>query len=527
MSDAALAPTTRPAALPGARVGVFADLAVGAAALVVIASLAVVVIGHIGDRYRLNFVSGVYAALAERFNDGVFYPALFDGESYAGTRYMPLSFVPHALAARLTGEYVLSGKAITLALSAVLLVQLFCILRGLGCGRSVSLALASLALVTQSGFLACTTIRGDLLPVVLQLAALQLVCGGATGPRAAAAGVFCTLALLTKVTAAWAPLALGAFLLVKHRRVGLVFLAAWLGTLAVALAGLYVGTSGRILDNFRAVSVGGVLGLGTVLKSPVAFLARVGRGGAAEALLCPLALLECVLAARQRRFTLYHSALLFTLPILLAIFTDVGADYNHLLDLMVLAVPVAGSLWASLSRPGRRALAGPRAGLALAACWALFMCWTALLGDPAREVVQAHFNGDKPRFPAKPLAGLVADDAKLLTEDPWVAVTRGRAPCVLDPCSFAVMGRTHPELTDRLVRRIDAAEFDRIVLRRHDADGEGREDEEWQDRIFGPKVIGAVHRRYLPTARAEGYDVWAPKSRDDRASSGDDDAAGS
>ena len=294
------------------------------------------------------------------------------------------------------------------------------IVRGFGCGRGVSLALASLGLVTQSGYLAATSIRADLLAVVLQLAALQVARGGGSTPRAVGAGVLCTLALLAKFTAAWAPAAIVIAYFVKQRRASLIFLASWLGTLAVAALCLHLGTSGRMLESFRAEAVQNV-GVLSVLKSPIALLARLGRGGAAEAFLMPLAILECVLAVRLHRFTIYHGALLLSLPILLVIFTDLGADFNHLLDLVVLAVPLAGSLWASLPSTDRAHMA-VRAGLAVAVCWVLFMCWTAALGNPLRDVVAAWMGHGKDSFPVKPLAGVVADDANLLCEDPWISL---------------------------------------------------------------------------------------------------------
>jgi hypothetical protein len=505
MSEA-LAPAAPPVA--AGRLWKLPEFAAGLAAFAVLASLGVVVAGHLADRYRLNFVSGVYAGLAERLNDGAFYPALYDGEHYGGTRYMPLSFAPHAGLARLTGEYILSGKLLTLALSVILCVQLYRILRGFGCARGVALALAGAALLTNPGFLACTTIRGDLLPVVLQLAALQVARGGKSAPRAAVAGILCTLALLTKLTAAWAPLSVAGAYLIKDRRAAAVFLATWLGTLSAALAGLHYGTSGRMLDNFRAVSAAGVQGL-TAFKAPVAMFARLGRGGAAEALLVPLALVGCVVAARRKQFTVYHAALLLALPITLAIFTDVGADYNHLLDVLVLAVPAAGSLWAALPAADR-ASAVLRAGLAAATCWVLFMGWTAVLGEPLREVVSVWRGQSASHYPAKPLAGLVGDRDALLSEDPWVAISRGQAPRVLDPCALAALTRTRPDLTDDLVRRIEAGAFDRVVLRQHDDEAEGGDDGEWQDRIFGRPILHAIRSRYRLQARAQGYCVYVP-----------------
>jgi hypothetical protein len=516
MSNALLAAAAAPSSTvrTARRVRVAAEAAAGVAAVVVVASLAIVAIAHLHDRYHLNFVSAVFAGLSARLNDGTLYPPLFDGEHYGGTRYMPLSFVPQAALARLTGELIFSGKAWSLALSAILSLQLFWIVRGFGCGRGASLALASLPFLTNAGVLAATTIRGDLFPVVLQLAALQVARVGASPGRLAVAGLLCTLAILTKITAVWAPLVIAGALLIRDRRAAVVFLSIWLGTLAAALGGLHFATAGRMLDNFRAVSVGGVQ-LASALRAPVAMFARLGQGGGAEALLIPLATVSCAPAFLWKRVTLYHAAFLASVPITLAIFTDVGADYNHLLDLLVLSVPVAGSLWATAAIAGRSA-DGLRAGLAAAACWALFMGWTGHLGRPLNDIFTKRDTISSP-FPAKPLAGLVADDAVILSEDPWVSLARGRTPTVLDPCALACLTRTRGELTDDLVRRIARGDFDRVVLRRHGGDADAREDGEWEDRAMGRPVIEAIKAHYRVAAVAEGFIVYAPRDRADVA----------
>src|SRR5262249_21704886 len=110
-------------------------------ALLVLASYALVAAAHWNDRFQVNFISGIYSALAARLNDGTLYPALFDGEHYGGTRYMPLPFVLQAGLARVVGDYLVAGKLLAYALTAVLGLELFVILRRVGCGRCAALAL--------------------------------------------------------------------------------------------------------------------------------------------------------------------------------------------------------------------------------------------------------------------------------------------------------------------------------------------------------------------------------------------------
>jgi hypothetical protein len=490
----------------GRRLTLVLEITLAVTGLAVLGSYALLALAHRADRYQINWVSSTYAALAAHCNEGTLYPALFDGRRYGGTRYMPLPFVLHAGLARLTGEYLASGKLLTYFLVAVLGLQLFRILRGLGCGPGASLALVSLVPLTNAGFLACTTIRGDLLPVVLQLAALMVAHGKRTDGRAVLAGLLCTAAILSKVTAGWAPLAI-ACLYLSRRRLLSVFLASWLGSLGLTLGALHVATAGRMLENFTALSSAGV-GIQGLLVTPVVFLVRVGRGGVTMGFLVPLVVLEVVLAARRRQVTVYHLGLLFCLPVLLAIFADMGADYNHLVDLVVLAVPVLGCLWARLPAPGQ-ALGGLRAGLALALAWTLFVAWTGGMEGGVRGVLAGEAQAN--RYPAKPLAGLIGDRDSVLSDDPWVDIARGRLPQVLDTYAVARLAEKHPHLTARLERSIRAGEFDWIVLvqplDRHDP----RDWHQWQEKRLGPRLLRAVADRYELRARAEDFYVYAPK----------------
>src|SRR5437868_3825598 len=92
------------------------DAALLFSALLVLGSCAAFALCHLNTGYNLDTGSGVQMGLAAHLNAGRFYPALYDGQYYGGTRYMPLYFVLHAGAARLTGEYVVSGKALTFLL---------------------------------------------------------------------------------------------------------------------------------------------------------------------------------------------------------------------------------------------------------------------------------------------------------------------------------------------------------------------------------------------------------------------------
>src|SRR5678816_876248 len=107
-------------------------------ALTIVLIWAFIGIGHARDAYLLTHVSGHRMALARYLDAGVLYPPLYDGRNYGGTRIMPLSILLHTSAARLTGEYVMSGRLLSCFILLVLAVVMFRVLRDLKCPSSVA-----------------------------------------------------------------------------------------------------------------------------------------------------------------------------------------------------------------------------------------------------------------------------------------------------------------------------------------------------------------------------------------------------
>jgi hypothetical protein len=489
------------------------DAGLATAGLVVILSWAVVAASHLRDRYQVNFVSGVNTALAFCLNQGNLYPSLYDGAHYGGTRYMPLPFVLHAGLARLTGEYLVSGKLLTYTLAVVLGLQLFIILRGLECGRGAALALIGLLLLSRPAFLAGTTIRGDLLPVVLQLAALMIVRRFDGPPALMTAALICALAVLAKMTAGWAALAILLWLVASRRwSSAALFGGVWVGAVLAALAALHWLTDGRMRASFAVCAA--VIEWRGALLAPLNLLYRLGKAGVTTGVLVPLLVIGCFEAYSSRRWNLYHVAVVVAMPILVVIFADNGADFNHLLDLLVLSVPVVGGLWAAMPRhlpaDGEQAQ-WTRLTATLVAGWALFAGWTTALEGELREVVYSWRGGPTSYYPARPLAGLIAGEDVVFTEDPWVEVARGKTPTVLDPFVLALVSRKHPELTAPLVRRLRNGEFTKVVLLRRLGTASSRDWHPWYERHLGEPVANAIAERYELAGQAEEFYIYVPR----------------
>jgi hypothetical protein len=481
-----------------------------AAALGVLAAYVVLAVTHIADRYQINFCSSAYASLAAYVNDGVLYPELYDGARYGGTRYMPLEFVLHAGLARLTGEYLVSGKLLTYALTLVLALQLWCISRSLRCPQGVILPCMCLLFLTQCGFLAFTTIRGDLLPVVCQLAALLVVHRDLTQTKAALAALLCAAAFLAKFSAIWAVLAIAFYLLIYHRR----FLVIYAGVVAVlvvlALLACNLISSGRMQANFAALSVAGVSTKDVVL-SPMLLLWKLGRSGPGVTFLVPAMVVEAVAAVYQRRTTVFHYGLYACVHTTLVTYTDRGSDTNHLVDLLVLAVVMTASLWGAL--PALREGVGPiRIGVGLALVWVLFSGSLNMLVFPVLAAVRSvQEHRTDPDFAPHPLADLVAGDGPILSEDAWVELASGRLPTISDAYSLARMSTAHPELAEPLVQRVEAREFRYVILlQRLDAKTPTTDRYEWEDRAFGRQIVAALRQNYRFLAEREGYFIYAP-----------------
>jgi hypothetical protein len=484
------------------------DTLLGASGSVVLLSWVVLALVHLADSYGLNHVSSVYSALAVSFHDGRYYPPLADDGHYGGCRYMPLQPFLHATLARVTNDYLISGKLLAWLLTVTLLLELILILRDLGCRPGLSLALASLVLLTRAGYLAATTIRGDLLPVVLQLGALLVVRHWSGWRGLLVAAGLCCLALMAKQTAAWGGAAIILSCWPGRWRLGVLFAVIWLGLFALSMVALHLATHGLMLANFAVGSAGGLSIVG-VAMAPLNLLYRLGRGDVTAVFLVPLAVVGCVVAWRSRQMTVYHRALLLSLPILVVIFADKGSDYNHLLDLVVLAVPVAGCLWGTLPQ-GAENFSGARAGLAVVGVWVLFAGWAGVMERPLREIV-FHRADLALRYPARPLVGVLPEDGSIFSEDPWVEVSRGRRPVVQDMFALAVMTQKYPDVTAPLIRQLEQGAFQRVVLLRQLDRPNGDDWYEWYGRNLGPVVVRAIANHYELVEQKDGYFVYAPK----------------
>jgi hypothetical protein len=484
---------------PGRIVARLAMAAAVAMAVLAAGSWLVAAIAHVDDGHGVDHVAGTWMALAMYANDGTLYPPLYDGDAFGGTRFMPVPILLGALAARISGEYLVSAKLLTYLLAVGLLVLVFVLLRRLRCPTPVALLLSSTLLLSGTGLTAATGVRNDVLPVLLQLAALALVTSSTRRAIVVAAGALCAIALVSKLSAVWGPVAIGIWLWRRDRRALASFAAVFATVFGVAVGVFEAASDGRMTENVLGLGHAGVdLGI-----DRLRLIAREGLG--ALVALPLLALVGTIVAVRRRDVTIYHLAFVVAAVVTSVVVADPGAFVNHLLDVQVLSVLVTGDLWRRLSsRDG---------GLSLGTATILVV---VLAGSVAayhqhvrpRADVRALVHGTlDPRDRVPRLGAAIGEHEAILSEDPFVPVSRDELPVVLDPFMLRRIVAEHPPWRRELVRRIERHEFDKVVLVYVPEEARER----YAKLHFGSAVIRAIERGYRPGRHVDGYWIFVPR----------------
>ncbi len=492
----------------GPRLASLAYLAAGGLAAISLLSTGIVVVAHLGDRYNIDHVAGIWIGLASYVSSGTFYPSLYDSASFGGTRYMPVYFLLHSVAAQLLGgNYVLSGKLLSLGIVISLITLTFVIIRRFGVPRSFALLLATLVLLTDPGFDAATGIRADSLATLFQLGAVALVAH--LGPRLAPpAAALAALAFFTKLSALWAPAAIALWLFLYYRRDFLLFAATFIGFVFAFALAAQIASDGRLLENLATMAFAGVDREFAIQKSTLYTLAILLTSAPAIWVLVPFMLGSCALAARGRQLTVYHLAWLASVIILVVVMTDRGTDVNQLIEPLLLGAIILGALWradgADISSPFGLVLA-------MAILWGGGNAFALHLRARTQEVVVPLARGGRYTQPkVDTLLATIHTGTRVLAEDASISIARGDVPVVIDAWAVPKIETGHPEWVAHFAGRVDAAEFDYVILLFRfevvDPAFEG-----WYAAQFGKTVMSAIKRRYNWVGEMDGFHVYAPR----------------
>jgi hypothetical protein len=354
-------------------------------------------------------------------------------------------------------------------------------------------------------------IHGDVLPVLLQVAAIALVTRMSRRAVLLAA-VLCALAAMAKFTAVWAPIAIGLWLAFRARRRLALFAAAYAGSVVVMLALLEVASDGRLSENLAEVFVpGGSASEGSFSAGVATFLELVVARAGATWLLLPIAVLALLRAVARRSWTLVEIAFAAALVIVVVVLGNPGSDFNHLIDVSVLVVLVVGEQWARAARrPGPVSIVLPL--IAVAVILGVAQSCRITMKAEVAHAVRVLRGVEANVYTTDPLAGVVRPEESLLTEDPTLSVIRGERPVLLDGIGLRRLGEQHPELVSDLERRLDRRAFDKVVLIN------SLEDRGWYETIsMGARVRDAIARNYVLFSRVPAppqrlYWVYAPRA---------------
>ena len=478
-------------------------LAVSALAAAAVALVATI---HIDDRYAVDHASGARIALARYADHGVLYPPLVGEDTFGGTRFMPLPVMLNVALSRLTGEYLVSGKLLAVATMLAVGVVMFAVMRRSACPVPIAAGLVGVVLTTQTGLLAVTGLRGDSLPLLLQLLAIAAAANSGSRRATWVSAILAALAVTAKLHALWAPAAIVVWLWTSDRRRLRLFAVAYVGITAVLLGTLTAVTRGRFVENVFGLSAAGVDGPVALVTSPYRLLHLLVSEAPGTWLLLPFALTLVVLAVRRRSVDPWQLSLVAALLVLLVVLSDIGTGGNQLLDIVVLSAIVVGGA-AGHAPPEIRSMGLWRVVLSIVIVWILVSGLAVTVAPAVRDALGTL--RDPSRYHAEPLAGVADESTNLLSEDPFVPVSLGQDPVVLDPFMLPRIGRDNPAAVRALVERIDDQDFELIVLVEPLGDSAW-----WADYHFGTRVIAAVERSYTLSERVQGYDVYKPRPED-------------
>jgi hypothetical protein len=478
---------------------------VGVAGLVFVAWL-ILAAAHVDDRYQLDHVSGVRMALAQYFDHGTLYPPLYDGRFYGGTRFMPIPIVLHGSLARLTGEYLVSGKLLGYAVTLALLATMVVLLRKLRCPLPVALILPALVLTTKTGLATAMDIRADVLPLLLQVLAVWIVVSTARRGATVAAAALAALAFMAKLSAIWAPIAIIIWLVRRDRNRLVSFSLSYVvavGTLMLLFTGL---TQGRMTENVFGLSVSGVTGP-SVLLAPYRFVHLLVEVATTAWAIVPLVALAAWIAVKARLGSIYLVSLFVAFAVLLVVLTDVGTGWNQLIDIVVLSAVVIGELAARVS-VGSSGLDEPAAQtvgtvIGLTLLWVTLSGFVVTLAPPVKTTISGELSYRKDPLPAQTYSG-----ASIMSEDPYVPLSLGQVPIVLDPFMLPRLAEKEPDAIPDLIRRIETQEFDIVVL----VEPLDPVDRSWWSELdLGLDVVRAISSAYTYAGRSQGYHLYEPR----------------
>jgi hypothetical protein len=403
--------------------------------------------------------SGVWAALANDFAQGVFYRPVFDESGYGGTRYMPLFFVLYGILISIFNDPVLSGLLLSLTTIAFLDLGIYVLLRELRVRNTFAIAFTFLVHASIAFQLLTLEIRGDFLAAGLNVwgivFALKHLRANSRGHLTLSA--FCFIgAIFTKFTTIWGLVTIVVLFLIQKKKSSAIALTCL--TVIPTIVLLYVineWSHSKALASFQACALGGFNST-YALKTPLWFITVIVQDPFFLALLgLAIYLVAMTITTQWKSFT--HLYFCCTLVSTFFIFSSPGTDSNHLIDLLIACILMSASQFQTNQK--------------FSSVYNLYFLFTVIgilfmwipgtlsikdhiepVGRPTRDTIQTIKNKLGP------------GKNNLLSENPLVPLMMGQRPFVLDAFSLRVMAKKSPAIKTDFTRKIEDRFFDAIVL---------------------------------------------------------------
>jgi hypothetical protein len=456
----------------------------------------------------VDFVTGVWLALANDLVHGVFYRDLVGPDGYGGTRYFPLFFVAISALMRLGLSPLASGFIVSAVAATLLVAGLRRLLLRVGLPPAVATAGAIFVFAprfAQQGLLA---IRSDILAAALVVWGLDFSLATSVQKRpsmrtlAVAAACF-TLAFATKVTSLYAPAAVVLALLWMARpgaaiQLGSIAAAGVTATVAIVA----VASSGRAIESWRAVGFAGA-GMADWLRGvPYTFVTQVvgpSRVFTTVLLAASAGWLIMVRARGPKMLVVLFPVTIIATTVVLA---SPGTSYtNQLFDAFAVSLVVIG--WFVAQYPGIRSLAVATL-LLLSVVAARQSLRPVMTEDLRRHAVE--ISHERTAL----VRELAAVPGPVLSEAPEVLALGGSRPYLLDPFMLRVLSIHRPELLRQLDRDLEARRFSRVILL---LDPDGRHGRGWYANVdFGQPVMSRILANYEFAEVKAGLRVYRPKA---------------
>jgi hypothetical protein len=404
----------------------------------------------------MNHISGAWVSLAMDVADGVFYRPLVSEDGYGGTRFMPLQFLIHGSLIKAGGDPALTGHALSLLSMVALMGGIYCLLRWMTVRRGLSVVCAILVLFSAVVQLALWTVRGDLLAAALNVWGLAFsarALGDSTRKSSVCvAALFFVLAFTAKLTTIFGFVAaVAAFFLSDHRKSAYKLGLLTLVGIIVAVGLIHVASEGRALEAMRACASGGAT-LEDIAKSPITWF-RIAQGADPWSLaLIALAVFGLLLLPRGAWRELPAIALLATAGVTVFLFGSPGVDYNHLLDLHVIALVFFSMQLARLRLDPSLGAVTLAMVAVMGSAYILFKVRSTASPIPLREDV------------VRTLGQVGNSGGPLLSENPWYPILKHERPYMLDPFMFRLISRRNPSIAHDLSEKLEGHFFRAVIL---------------------------------------------------------------